>query len=209
MTPSDIHEHVRRYYTRKVEDHGPTPQGTDWNSLAGQLLRFDRLLELCDRTRAYGLIDLGCGYGALLDHLRRGGDAVTYRGIDLSASMIDAARSLHPDEPESTFEVGAATDRPADYVVASGIFNVKQETPDGVWHDYVQETLGGMARMSTRGFAFNLLTTYGDPERRRPDLHYADPCRFFDLCKRRFSRHVSLLHDYGLYEFTILVRKDP
>jgi hypothetical protein len=30
----------------------------------------------------------------------------------------------------------------------------------------------------------------------------------FDICKRKFSRNVALLHDYGLYEFTILVRKD-
>ena len=44
------------------------------------------------------------------------------------------------------------------------------------------------------------------PERMRPDLYYADPCRLFDHCKRRYSRHVALLHDYGLYEFTILVR---
>jgi hypothetical protein len=38
-------------------------------------------------------------------------------------------------------------------------------------------------------------------------LYYADPCALFDLCKRRYSKHVALLHDYGLYEFTILVRK--
>jgi len=29
----------------------------------------------------------------------------------------------------------------------------------------------------------------------------------FDYCKRTYSRDVALLHDYGLYEFTILVRK--
>jgi hypothetical protein len=31
----------------------------------------------------------------------------------------------------------------------------------------------------------------------------------FDLCKRRYSRNVALLHDYEIYEFTILVRKAP
>jgi hypothetical protein len=42
----------------------------------------------------------------------------------------------------------------------------------------------------------------------RPDLYYADPRAIFDHCKRTFSRWVALLHDYGLYEFTILVRKE-
>ena len=29
----------------------------------------------------------------------------------------------------------------------------------------------------------------------------------FDLCKRRFSTRVALLHDYPLFEFTVIVRK--
>ncbi|HAW53355.1 MAG TPA: SAM-dependent methyltransferase, partial [Flavobacteriales bacterium] len=47
-----------------------------------------------------------------------------------------------------------------------------------------------------------------DPDRKRPDLYYGDPCFFFDYCKRNFSRNVALLHDYNLYDFTILVRKE-
>ena len=49
---------------------------------------------------------------------------------------------------------------------------------------------------------------YADAERKRPDLYYADPLALFDHCKRRYSREVALLHDYGLYEFTMIVRKE-
>jgi hypothetical protein len=42
----------------------------------------------------------------------------------------------------------------------------------------------------------------------RPDLYYADPCFFFDYCQRRYLRRVAVLHDYGLYEFTVVVRKE-
>ena len=45
-------------------------------------------------------------------------------------------------------------------------------------------------------------------ERMKDYLFYADPGELFDHCKRRYSRWVALLHDYGLYEFTILVRKE-
>jgi hypothetical protein len=41
----------------------------------------------------------------------------------------------------------------------------------------------------------------------RPELWYPDPAWAFDLCKRRYSKEVALLHDYGLYEFTMLVRR--
>ena len=96
----------------------------------------------------------------------------------------------------------------ADYSVASGIFNVRLDYPEGEWRDHVIETLRLMHRKSTKGFAFNVLTGYSDPDRREARLYYADPCLFFDLCKREFSRNVALLHDYGLFEFTLLVRQD-
>lgn len=55
-----------------------------------------------------------------------------------------------------------------------------------------------------------MLTKYSDEERmaERPDLFYGDPLFYFDYCKRNQSRDVALLHKYGLYDFTILIRKD-
>jgi hypothetical protein len=62
--------------------------------------------------------------------------------------------------------------------------------------------------LSRKGFASNFLTGYSDAEKMRADLYYADPLSLFDYCKRNFSKNVALLHDYRLYDFTILVRKD-
>ncbi|MEI7713642.1 MAG: hypothetical protein WCI94_19570, partial [Rhodospirillales bacterium] len=56
------------------------------------------------------------------------------------------------------------------------------------------------------GFGFNMLSLSSDPDKRRPDLHYASPTDTLDFCLTRFGRHVALLQDYGLWEFTILVR---
>jgi hypothetical protein len=95
---------------------------------------------------------------------------------------------------------------PADYTVASGIFNVKLHYDDGVWLEYVLETLRLLVAASRRGVAFNMLSTYSDLEKRRADLFYGDPRQMFDYCKREFSPRVALLHDYPLYEFTIIVR---
>ena len=105
--------------------------------------------------------------------------------------------------------VAAEPTESADYGIASGIFNVRLSTPEAQWRAYVEETLDSLDRTSRRGFAFNCLTTYSDPEKLRDHLHYADPAVLFDRCKRRYSTQVALLHDYGLYEFTILVRKEP
>src|SRR2546421_545883 len=42
----------------------------------------------------------------------------------------------------------------------------------------------------------------------RDYLHYADPLPLFDYCKRNISKYVVLQHDYPLYEFSLLIRKE-
>lgn len=204
---ADLLTGVGRYYSDKLNRHGPTPQGVDWNSDASQSLRFEQLLQICDPTRSLSINDLGCGYAGLVDRLEGRGWTFVYRGWDIAAAMIETARSRYANDPRVSLQVGHMPDREADYTLASGIFNVKLEHGDERWLAHILDTLAAMDRYSTLGFAFNCLTKYSDPDRMRDYLYYADPCLLFDYCKRRFSRNVALLHDYGLYEFTILVRK--
>jgi hypothetical protein len=122
--------------------------------------------------------------------------------------MIEQAQRVLAEIPHCTLVHDETALVPVDYTVASGIFNVRLQHSDDVWKEYILQTLHRMDQLSTCGFAFNVLTCYSDPEYMRTDLHYADPLFWFDHCKRQFSRSVALLHDYPLYEFTILVRKD-
>jgi len=198
---------VSRYYTAKLERFGAQPQGVDWNGLDGQLLRFRQLCSVLPSDGPFSLTDVGCGYGALLDFLCANYPTFDYFGIDISEAMIEAAAKLHTSIGHSKFVTGTAPPHPTDFAIASGIFNVKVGAEETAWRSYIEATLDSMDRFTTRGFAFNCLTGYSDKEKMRVDLHYADACELFDVCKRRYSRNVALLHDYDLYEFTIIVRK--
>lgn len=205
MPLSEIESHVAAYYTSSLEQHGTTARGVGWNSADSQNLRFAQLLGVTDGAAEFSLNDFGCGYGALLDALA-GRPCAAYTGYDISAPMIASARRLHAQRPHCRFVTALAELPCADFTVASGIFNVKLRHSDAQWHEYMRRTVATLAAHSRRGFAFNVLTTYSDPELQRPDLHYADPLFWFDHCKRTYSRFVALRHDYPLYEFTILVR---
>ncbi|MCB1888222.1 MAG: methyltransferase domain-containing protein [Rhodocyclaceae bacterium] len=202
-------DEVARYYGQRLAAHGETPGGVDWNGEAGQHLRFAQLARVFDRASGFSVNDLGCGYGALVDFLRAGWADVRYAGFDVSSDMVAAATRRYRADPAARFACAGVPDEIADFGVASGIFNVRQARPDDQWLDYIHATLDALHETSQRGFAFNCLTRYSDADRMRPDLFYADPCALFDRCKQRYARDVALLHDYGLYEFTILVRKTP
>jgi SAM-dependent methyltransferase len=196
------------YYAPRLAEHGASAPGVDWSSRESQALRFRQLLRVREDGEPCSLLDFGCGYGALAHLLVVQDDRVDYRGFDVSRRMIDLARAHNPDRARCRFSDSPAELEPADYVVASGVFNLRLDVGDVAWEAYVLETLDTLAAHGRRGFAFNLLTSWSDADRKRPDLYYADPARFFDHCKRRYSRHVALLHDYGLYEWTMLVRTD-
>jgi hypothetical protein len=170
-------------------------------------MRFSRLVEVIDRDTDVSLNDYGCGYGALLSYLRARGSRVAYRGFDINAATIEAAHLLHANERECSFTSNPSAVSLASFSIASGVFNVKLDYPDEVWREYVLRTIDTLDSLSADGFAFNMLSTYSDLEKRRQDLYYVDPLMMFDMCKRRFSPRVALLHDYPLYEFTIVVRK--
>lgn len=203
-------DEVATYYAEKLAEHGDTPRGVDWNGEESQIVRFAQLCKIIEsKTPNFSLNDLGCGYGALLDYLRDKHATCTYLGVDVSHEMTKVAEQRHAATDRARFITSAEPDEVADYGLASGIFNVRLGRSDAEWFDYLQATLDVLDRTSSLGFAFNCLTSYSDENKKRDYLYYADPCRLFDLCKRRYSRQVALLHDYGLYEFTILVRKMP
>jgi SAM-dependent methyltransferase len=197
---------VKAYYDDKVRTYGPTAKGVDWNSEDSQFMRFEQLLKVCAVTEAISLNDYGCGYGALVQYLAGKSFSFSYHGFDISEEMIAAAKSLHGHRGNCTFSADEASLPVSDYTIASGIFNVRLGTGVEEWKAFVLEVLTTIASTSKKGIAFNMLTAYADRDRMRSDLYYADPLFFFDYCKRRFSPHVSLLHDYPLYEFTILIR---
>ncbi len=202
-----IKKSVSNYYTNKLKRFGTTPQGVDWNSEESQALRFSQLTKVLPQyPTSFTVLDWGCGYGALYDFLLRTSQLSGYSGYDLSLDMINACKAKYNDRRARWFTKEELL--PAhDYIIASGIFNVKMEFSSEEWMEYILETLYTMNRLSKSGFSFNILTSYSDQEYMKNNLFYADPCFFFDYCKRNFSKEVALLHDYKLYEFSILVRK--
>ncbi|MBR9826685.1 MAG: class I SAM-dependent methyltransferase [Alphaproteobacteria bacterium] len=206
MAAADLGE-VADYFNETFAKFGATAKGLDWNGEATQLLSMEQCCKLFGDKTAFSLIDLGCGYAPFLDYLRKRKYEPDYLGIDISEPMIEEARKRFSGDRRARFEVGALPTEEADFVVASGIFNLRFDRSDEDWRAYILRTLDAMNVAAVEGFAFNCLTKYSDADRMRPDLFYSDPCWLFDHCKQYYSRNVALLHDYEKYEFTIIVRR--
>lgn len=201
---------IRDLYEGNLAEHGTSSKSVGWRDEASQVLRFERLARVVDRagSDSFTVNDWGCGYGAMFGFLDRefGGRMSLYTGYDISEEMLAAARQ-QCGPARTRFVPGAEISEEADYTFVSGTFNVKLDATDAAWDAYIRRHLETMFAKSRRGLAFNLLSSYVDWRAER--LYYANPGVYFDFCKANLSRFVTLHHDYGLFEWTIAVTREP
>jgi SAM-dependent methyltransferase len=208
-----VYSDVEAYYSARVAKYGATPLGVDWSCQATQSLRFVQLLKICDFSAPFTLNDIGCGYGALAAFLtiRYPEAKIDYLGLDLSRAMVSRARRRF-SSPDRRFLVRTASPRIADYSVASGIMNVSCGYSRAIWEGFVATILREMRRTSRLGFSVNFLsdtarakTSAGPPVE---SLYRTSPEPWSHYCERDLGCSVETIDDYGMREFTLLVRCD-
>ncbi len=200
---------IQELYTKNIQERGVAPKAVGWKTEEDQQLRFEKLVAvIIERDNAITVNDYGCGYGEMLKYLteKEHQPIATYNGYDISPEMLVAAsQQLNTFKGQLNLLESITIKTEADYSFLSGTFNVRFDANREAWEGFIHEKLQEMYKFSCKGFAFNLLTSYVDYE--EPHLYYGDPCYWFDYCKRNFSKQVSLLHDYPLWEWTMIVRK--
>jgi SAM-dependent methyltransferase len=209
--PARVYSDIEAYYSARVARYGATPMGVDWSCQATQSLRFVQLLKVCDFSAAFSLNDIGCGYGALAAFLavRHPKSKIDYLGVDLSPAMIQRARRRHTG-PDRRFTTRTTGFRIADYSVASGIMNVSLGHSRATWEGFVARTLAQMRRTSRVGFSVNFFADTTRPgtsaDRSVDDLYRTGPERWVRYCEDELDCVVETVADYGMKEFTLLVR---
>ena len=210
--PDPISEALGRHYAETFDRHGPTSEGVDWGADASRAaLRYDNMLGVLARDAGPtvpSLLDVGCGYGELLDHAARKGIALDYTGIDVAENMIRWAtahspggRFVHGDI--LSCEVGG----PFDYVVCNGILTQKLRTSGLEMDRYAARLIRRMFSLCRRGAAFNVMTT--KVNRFADNLYYRNPAELFSWCLSELTPHVRLDHAYPLYEYTMYLYRTP
>ncbi|MHC8508537.1 MAG: class I SAM-dependent methyltransferase [Rhodospirillales bacterium] len=197
-------------YEERLRECGPTAKGVFWRDEDSVRLRFEMLLRVirADDAAGRGLsaADFGCGYGALWDYIKdepfmKGG---AYAGYDISEAMTAEARARITD-PRARFERRVLVSAPADYVFASGVFNMHMNADKQEWREYIYASLQMLWAQSRKGLAFNMLS-----EKKRGNmtsLYFADPDEVFAFCRKNLSGGAELIEDYDLPDFTVLVRR--
>ena len=177
-----------------------------WKSKKEQIIRFEKLTSFIDKKKI-SINDYGCGFGDLFFFLKKKKFFIKeYCGYELSESIFNKVNNRFKTLEEKIFLINSENiNKKMDYSFASGTFNIKMRNSDKNWSNFIKKKIKEMNAYSKKGFSFNLLSTYVDYK--KEDLYYGDPNYWFDFCKINFSKKINLIHDYDLWEWTIIVKK--
>jgi SAM-dependent methyltransferase len=201
MNPADKKGLIGLYEERYAR-LGHDVRTLGWNSRDDQRLRFKVLCDVADLSGA-SVCDLGCGFGDLIGYLRDRFGQFSYTGVDLSPSLVEKARQLHPSCDLRCVDVlkESFVDR-FDYFLLSGALNFRMEDNWKLTTDILSLAFS----LANKGVAANFLSTYVNFQ--KPVNYHHSPERVFAF-GRRLTKWVTLRHDYPLWEFTLYLYKNP
>lgn len=207
------------HYESCLEKYGDSHLGVDWPKKEDADLRYRVMLEVI-RYGALGkikLLDFGCGASHLYEHIlqrqlhsmKYGPYAIEYSGLDLSPRFIGLSKSKFPTNDYYCLNIleDQISLPEFDYVVMNGVFTEKRSLSFDEMLEYFQAVVLRVFAKARIGIAFNTMSKQVDWERQ--DLFHLPFDVLATFLAQNISRHFVFRQDYGLYEYTTYVYKQP
>ena len=196
-----------------LEKYGDNYLGVGWTKKQEDAdTRYRVMLELIkpETSGKVKLLDFGCGASHLYEYILKNRlDHIYYTGLDLSQKFIDLSRKKFPSIEYYHLDIlDDQVNLPDfDYILLNGVFNSKCDLRFEEMFAYFQEVISRAFTKARVGIAFNVMSKQVDWE--REDLFHLPFDMLASFLTKNVSRHFVIRHDYGLYEYTAYVYKQP
>lgn len=204
-----VSKRLKEHYEKTFSEFGASSRGVDWGKDEDVLLRYEKMLSVIssESAQCVSILDVGCGYGGLLDYAVERGVKLEYTGIDVAKNMI-AYANLHHEN--GNFFVGDVLHHPLhqrfDYVVCNGILTQKLATTIKDMDQFANALIQRMFELCQTGIAFNVMSN--KVNFMAENLYYRSPVEMLSFCLDSLSSKVRVDHAYPLYEYTVYVYRD-
>jgi len=203
----DAYGPLVEHYNALLDRFGDSPQSVAWRDRPFQEFRFASVAQVFEHERGpFSVYEVGCGLGHLSEFLERHFPLAAYSGCDINPKMVERALRRIPTARLEVRDVVSAPPPPADYVVASGIFNLRMNLSSERWWGIVRDVLRAMYGAARKGIAANFLSSLVDWQ--REIAFHQDPAVALQFAQSELSRFVELRHAYYPWEFTLMVYRD-
>lgn len=210
MSESDVDlDPLKDHYRKQLAAHHDTARSVSWRNEDVSTRNFAAIAQVfAHETQPFTVYEIGCGVGAMADFLHRNVPLAQYSGCDIMPEMIERAKERNPKLPVELRDVLASPPpEQRDYVLISGLFNLRMTNEPQAWERFVEQMLVAAFAIARKGLASNFLTSHVEWTRQLG--YYQDPAAVLDFAISKLSRFCELRHSYYPWEFALLVYRAP
>ena len=201
MKKKDI---ISEFYNKELPLHPDKLECLGWEDRESQFKRFQILTDYID-LNGKKVLDVGCGMGHLLEHLKESDINAEYTGLDLLDSMVDKATERHGDhtflQGDLFLEDDLFEENSFNVIYCSGVFNLNT----GNNFDFLLSAVEKFLHISTDAIVFNLL--HKDSPDREEKFYYFHPDQVIrgieDLSDE--VKSIQLVEHYLNNDFTLFL----
>ena len=197
---------IKNYYEPHLHENMPDFKILGWESREAQFQRFQ---ILTDNVPLDGkkILDIGCGLGNLLEHLKEIHKNPDYTGVDILEEMIEKARRSHPEAEFHQGDIFAEKhfeNNQFHTVYSSGIFNINM----GNNRDFLSDAIETFLTLANKYIVFNLLH-YNSPDRDETYcyFHPDDVVKMIEDLADESLKSIKIMEHYLKNDFTIILEK--
>lgn len=173
-----------------------SPEALGWENKENQFFRFSVLSEIGIKS-GDSILDLGCGFGDILDYFKSKSIEINYKGIDVRPEAIKVAEQKYPNAEFKQQDI-FSENKTYDWVLSSGVFSIQSVT----WQEDTISTLKQAYSICKKGVSSNFLSSV-TPSGRYRHMYYVSPSEFLSKIVENNFRRFVLRQDYKLNEFTV------
>ena len=205
------YESIIDHYESCLAEYGDSHLGVDWPNKQDAEKRYQVMLEVIrDDRKGLTLLDFGCGASHLYGYIRDNEfSGLEYHGLDISPAFYTLSRNKYPETNYYCMDVLAKPNQlqSYDYIIMNGIFTEKREMEFDEMFEYFKNMLRVVFPKVRRGLAFNVMSKHVEWE--RDDLFHMPIDTLVSFLTMELSRNFIIRNDYGLYEYTVYLYKEP
>ncbi|WP_252231542.1 class I SAM-dependent methyltransferase [Clostridium sp. ZBS15] len=196
--------YLKNKYKKSFESNGYSPEAVLWTK-EKQFIRFENLINSFS-IEGKSILDIGCGFGDLNKLLKEQNNNYNYCGLDIVEEFINVAEKKYGNS-HVKFEccdfLNKDFDEKYDYIVESGIFNIKSSEIDNL--ELIHNTIEKAMDMCKEAIAFNFLTERVNFKDK--DFYYVNPEKILNIAYK-YSKKVVLKSDYLPFDYTVVIYKN-
>ena len=197
---------IKNYYEPYFDKDLPDYQILGWESKEAQFQRF-RILTDQIKLDNHKVLDVGCGLGNLLEHMKDVHEEPDYTGVDILEHMIDKAREKHPEADFYHMDIFAEKYFEKNHfntVYSSGIFNINM----GNNHDFLQDAIKLFLKLAKENVVFNLLHHHSpDRDETYYYFHPEEVIKMIEDLDDSSLKSIKIVEHYLKNDFTIILEK--